>query len=149
MRVGQLIGAGSGRNVSLYCLIRDIDYLGVHAHVINGDWRISFNKGATICHEPGGDKVIDAKILYTGDIPRHLQFEYYGTATYGEAIEFMNARMNSRVPLWVYAMISSVTVRTSRLTNALSAGKRAFMDAWSPRKDVKEEEDFFDDDIPF
>lgn len=146
MRVGQLFGAGSGRNVSLFCVVLEIDNNEVYGAVINGNWRITFRPTETICHSPSGPAVIPAKILYTGDIPAHLRHEYHCAATYQEALEFMNSRMNSRVPLWVYSLISNVKVRIARLTNALHEGKYAFMRSWSPPRQTIND---YDDDIPF
>jgi hypothetical protein len=146
VRIGQLIGAGADKKISLLCVVRKIDNVGVHAHVVNGAWDITFKRGETICHAPSGDDAITARVLYTGSIPGHLRFEYYCTDTCQEAIDFMNARINSRVPMWVYSSIGNVKVRAARLTNALAAGKQAFMEAWNPPKRIVDD---YDDEIPF
>ena len=141
MRVGQRFGAGKD-SIALFCEVTSIDSTGIHAHVINGAWNITFAPSQTICHHPDGDSVISARILYTGDLPPEFRLSY-GTATYMEALELMNARFNSMVPLWWYATAHALRVRVARLTNALSAAKRAFIDSWNPPKPE------YNDDIPF
>lgn len=141
MRVGQRFGAGKD-SITLFCEVTSIDSVGIHAHVINGAWNITFTPSQTICHHPSGDSVIPARILYTGDLPAELRLSY-GTATYMEALELMNDRFNSKVPMWWYTAMHALQVRVARLTNALSAAKRAFIDSWNPPKPE------YNDDIPF
>ena len=146
MRVGQLIGAGYGKEITLFCVVKEIDNNEVYGNVINGNWRITFRPTETICHSPSGPAVIPAKILYTGNIPAHLKHEFHCSATYTEALEFMNSRLNSYVPLWVYSLMGNVEVRFARLVNALYEGKQAFLNAWNPPRESRND---YNDDIPF
>ena len=141
MRVGQRFGAGED-SIMLFCEVTSIDSAGIHAQVINGAWNITFTPSQTICHHPRGDSVIPAKILYTGDLPLEFRVSY-GQATYTEALELMNARFNSKVPMLWYIAAHTLRVRSARLTNALSAAKRAFINSWNPP------EPEYNDDIPF
>lgn len=146
MRAGQLFGAGVDR-VQLLCEVTSIDDSGIHAWVVNGAWNITFQPNRTICHGSDGDNTITARVLYTGELPAHLRYEYRCEDVYNEALEWMNDRYNSHTPIWIVNSVSTLKVRTARLHNACHAAVRAFKEAWQPQK--HKGMDFDDTDIPF
>lgn len=147
MRVGQYIGVGhtGRREIDVLVQIDSIDDVGVHGTVVNGAWRITLTPTKTICHSPRGEEELQAQILYQAELPQKYHGRYVDS---WEVMQYMSARMNSRVPLWWVNAVSRVSIYTSRFVYAVGQAKRAYIAAWTPKQRTNPY-DHEDDDIPF
>lgn len=140
MKCGDIIGIGSGKQVSLLCRVEEITDEYIKFHVINGAWT-GYLRGELV--EVGDEQYGEFDLRATVDGQKVVYIGPHRGRDYNEAIDFMNQAL-ARNWLSRRLFIGRLNVERSMKSfwSRLAKSCQAFSDAWYGRA-------AYDDTIPF